>query len=54
VGLPAALSILDQFAAVQRMRRRHRLHHTKGGVNFCITWPLADILFGTLDESAPP
>lgn len=48
------LNLFDALPPVVSCRRRHRLHHTKGGVNYCITWPLSDFVFGTLDEAAPP
>lgn len=53
-ALPAAMQrAFARCPPLVRIQRRHRIHHSKGKCNFCITWPLADMAFGTLDETVP-
>lgn len=50
-GLPPAVQRrLEGTRVFKAMQRRHRRHHARPGCNFSITWPLADLLFGTLDD----
>jgi hypothetical protein len=54
-ALPHPLqAAMESCSVLMRIQRRHRLHHTKGQCNFCITWPFADHLFGTVDDNPPP
>merc|ERR1711957_67717 len=38
---------MEAWPIFQRVQAHHRLHHLIGKCNFCITWPLSDIVFGT-------
>ena len=50
-GLPETLQrVLMEMPAFRGMQRRHRRHHARPGTNFSIMWPLADLVFGTLDD----